>query len=120
MPLSDDMRRHGSYLSENVSVYEPTVQDQLRQAVGRVGALTVQRDLVGESLLQARVTRQSMVLSFENEFRWLVLALTLGLFLVLFAQKARPSRIDDGCSLGNAHLCQRKNLLSLGWWAPRH
>lgn len=84
--LSDDIKRYGSYLSEHVSVYEPTVQDQLQQA-GRVGALTYQQNLVGESLLQARVTRQAMVLSFENEFRWLVLALALGLLLVLLLKK---------------------------------
>jgi len=87
MLLSDDMKRYGSYLSENVSVYEPSVQEQLRQAAGSVGALTVQRDLVGESLLHARVIRQAMVLSFENEFRWLVLTLAVGLLLVLLLKK---------------------------------
>lgn len=90
MLLSDDMKRYGSYLSEKVSVYEPSVQEQLRQAAGNVGALTAQRELVGESLLQSRVARQAMVLSFENEFRWLVLALTVGLLLVLFLRKPGP------------------------------
>ena len=87
MLLSDDVKRYGSYLSENVNIYEPSVQEQLHQAAGSVGALTFQRDLVGESLLQSRVTRQAMVLSFENEFRWLVLALALGLLLVLLLKK---------------------------------
>jgi len=98
MLLSDDIKRYGSYLSENVSAYEPSVQDQLRQAAGRVGTLAVQQDLVGESLLQARVTQQSMVLSFENEFRWLVLALTFGLLLVLLLKKPGQAGSTTGAN----------------------
>jgi len=32
-----------------------------------------------------------MVLSFENEFRWLVFALTIGLLLVLLLKKPTPA-----------------------------
>jgi DHA2 family multidrug resistance protein len=87
MLLSDDVKRYGSHLSENVHAYSASVQDQLRQTAGRVGALTYQSELVGESMLKARVTRQAMVLSFENEFRWVVAALILGMALVLILKK---------------------------------
>ncbi|HEY5957113.1 MAG TPA: DHA2 family efflux MFS transporter permease subunit [Polyangiaceae bacterium] len=87
MLLSDDMKRYGSHLSENVNAYSAPVQEQLRLAAGRVGSLTYQSELVGESILKARVTRQAMVLSFENEFRWVVAALILGIALVLVLKK---------------------------------
>src|SRR5512142_74272 len=57
MLLSDDMKRYGSYLSENIHAYSTSVQEQLHVAAGRVGALTYQSELVGESILKARVTR---------------------------------------------------------------
>jgi DHA2 family multidrug resistance protein len=87
MMISDDMKRYGSYLSENVSRYDPLTQEQLGQLAGKVGALTYQRELVGESILRARVTVQAMVLSFANEFRWVVAALALGVVLVLLLKK---------------------------------
>jgi DHA2 family multidrug resistance protein len=93
MLISDDMKRYGSYLSERVSVYDPFTQEQLGQIGGRVGALTYQHDLVGESILHARVTVQAMVLSFANEFRWVVLALSVGVALVLLLKK--PSRAAE-------------------------
>jgi DHA2 family multidrug resistance protein len=87
MLISDDMKRYGSYLSENVNTYNPLAQEQLRQIAGSVGALTYQRELVGESVLRARVTTQAMVLSFANEFRWVVAALAVGVVLVLVLKK---------------------------------
>jgi DHA2 family multidrug resistance protein len=91
MLISDDMKRYGSYLSENVNTYNPLAQEQLRQIAGSVGALTYQRELVGESVLRARVTTQAMVLSFANEFRWVVAALAVGVVLVLVLKKASGS-----------------------------
>src|SRR5215471_5198710 len=91
MLISDDMKRYGSYLSERVSIYDPMTQEQLRQIAGRVGSLTYQRELVGETILRARVATQSMVLSFANEFRWVVLALSLGAALVFLLRKPRAN-----------------------------
>jgi DHA2 family multidrug resistance protein len=87
MLISDDMKRYGSYLSENVSVYNPWSQEQLQQVSGRVGALTYQHELVGESILRSRVTVQAMVLSFANEFRWVVAALVVGVGVVFLLKK---------------------------------
>jgi DHA2 family multidrug resistance protein len=93
MLISDDIKRYGSYLSERVSAYDPLTQEQLGQLAGRVGSLTYQRELVGETILRARVATQAMVLSFANEFRWVVLALSLGVALVFLLKK--PSANAD-------------------------
>jgi MFS transporter, DHA2 family, multidrug resistance protein len=93
MQVSDDIKRFGSYLSENVTVYNPLVQEQLRNAGASLGALTFQRDLVGESVLKLKVTTQAMVLSFENGFRWTALAMALGFVLVLCLKK--PAALAD-------------------------
>jgi DHA2 family multidrug resistance protein len=93
MQVSDDIKRFGSYLSENVTVYNPLVQEQLRNAGASLGALTYQRELVGESVLKLKVTTQAMVLSFENGFRWTALAMALGFVLVLLLKK--PAAVAD-------------------------
>ncbi len=87
MLVSDDMKRFGSYLSENITPYSTQVQDQLRQSAMTVGAQTFQRELVGESLLKLKVNTQAMVLSFENGFRRTALAMALGVFLVLLLKR---------------------------------
>jgi MFS transporter, DHA2 family, multidrug resistance protein len=93
MLVSDDIKRFGSRLSEHVTAYNPIVQDQMRQLSGNVGALTFQRDLVAESVLQLKVTTQAMVLSFENGFRYTALAMAFGFVLVLCLKK--PAAVAD-------------------------
>jgi DHA2 family multidrug resistance protein len=93
MQVSDDIKRFGSALSEHVTAYNPLVEEQLRQVAGSVGALTFQRDLVGESVLKLKVTTQAMVLSFENGFRFTAMAMAVGFFLVLLMKK--PAVIAD-------------------------
>ncbi|HEV8548187.1 MAG TPA: DHA2 family efflux MFS transporter permease subunit [Polyangiaceae bacterium] len=87
MQVSDDIKRFGSYLSEHVTAYDPLVQDQLLSVGGSLGALTFQRELVGESILKLKVMTQAMVLSFENGFRWTALAMALGFALILLLKK---------------------------------
>jgi len=98
MLVSDGVKVHGAYLSEAINPYNPLVQSQLRQIAGSVGSQTYQSQLVAESLLAARVNTQALVLSFENGFRWVALALGLGLVL-LFALKRPKSSAD----LAGAH-----------------
>jgi DHA2 family multidrug resistance protein len=98
MLVSDDIKRFGSRLAEHVTVYDPIVQEQMRQLGGNVGALTFQRELVAESLLQLKVTTQAMVLSFENGFRYTALAMACGFVLVLLLKK--PAAAAD---VGGAH-----------------
>jgi DHA2 family multidrug resistance protein len=87
MLVSDDMKRFGSYLGENINVYNPLVQENLSQTAMTVGSQTFQRDLVAESLLKLKVANQAMVLSFENGFRWTALAMALGVVLVLLLKR---------------------------------
>jgi MFS transporter, DHA2 family, multidrug resistance protein len=96
MLVSDGIKIHGSYLSEAITPENPLVQAQLRQLAGNVGALTYQSELVGESLLAARVRTQAMVLSFESGFRWVALAMALGLVLILFLKKPQGGAAPAG------------------------
>jgi len=45
-------------------------------------------------LLQMKVAKQAMVLSFDNGFRWTAFAMALGLFLVLLLK--RPATAAAG------------------------
>jgi DHA2 family multidrug resistance protein len=87
MLVSDGAQIHRSYLAEAINPYNPLVQSQLQQLSASVGAQTYQSASVAERLLDARVTTQALVLSFENGFRWVALAMALGLFLVLLLEK---------------------------------
>jgi len=87
MLVSDGMKIHRSFLSEAINPYNPLVQSQLQQLTGSIGTQTYQSQLVAERVLDARVTTQAMVLSFENGFRWVALAMALGLVLVLLLEK---------------------------------
>jgi DHA2 family multidrug resistance protein len=99
MQVADDIKRFGSYLSENINVYNPQVQEQLRQTAATVGAYTHQRDLLGESLLQLKVTTQAMILSFENGLRWTAFAMSLGFLLIFLLKKAEVG----GAAPSDAH-----------------
>jgi DHA2 family multidrug resistance protein len=87
MLVSDGVKIHRSFLAEAVNPYNPLVQQQLQQLSGSIGAQTYQSSLVAERVLDARVTTQALVLSFENGFRWVALAMSLGLLLVLLLEK---------------------------------
>ncbi|MET0412704.1 MAG: DHA2 family efflux MFS transporter permease subunit, partial [Polyangiaceae bacterium] len=87
MLLSDGVKIHGSYLAEAVNPYNPLVQEQLAQLSNSVGSQTYQSQLVPESILQSRVDLQAMVLTFQSGFRWVALAMALGLILVLLLKK---------------------------------
>jgi DHA2 family multidrug resistance protein len=85
--LTDGIKRHGSYLSERVSVYDPLVQERLQQYSATLGARTYQRDLVAERILSFKLNGQAMVLSFEDCFRVVAVAIALGIVLVMLLKK---------------------------------
>jgi DHA2 family multidrug resistance protein len=93
MQVADDIKRYGSYLSENVTPYNSQVQEQLHQLSNNVGSFTYQRQLVGESMLKLKVNTQAMVLSFENGFRWTAFAMALGFILVLILKKPKSTAV---------------------------
>jgi len=98
MLVSDGIKIHGSYLAEAINPYNPLVQQQIGQIAGSVGTETYQSQLVAETVLQNKVTVQALVSSFENGFRWVALAMALGLVLVVLLKK--PS---SGAAVAGAH-----------------
>jgi DHA2 family multidrug resistance protein len=91
MLVSDDIKRFGSYLRENVTPTNPLVQEQLGSISATLGNQTAQKELVAETMLNLRVTTQAMVKSFENGFRWTALAMALGLVLILLLERPKTS-----------------------------
>lgn len=96
MLVTNDIKRFGSYLGENVYASNPLAQERLATLSASLGTQTVQRELVAESVLKLRVTTQAMVQSFENGFRYTALAMSLGLILVLLLQRPRPGVTIEG------------------------
>lgn len=86
--VSNGMKRHGSYLAEHVTVFDPGVQDQLRTLAGGLGAQTFTREKVGEAILQAKVQGQAAVLSFDDGFRLVAVVIFVGLLLLPIMKKA--------------------------------
>jgi len=96
MLVTNDIKRFGSYLGENIYASNPIVQERIAVLSSSLGTQTSQRDLVAESVLQMRVTTQAMVQSFENGFRWTALAMSLGLVLILLLQRPKPGVVVEG------------------------
>jgi MFS transporter, DHA2 family, multidrug resistance protein len=96
MLVTNDIKRFGSYLGENLYASNPLTQERLAVLSGTLGSQTVQRDLVAESVLKLRVTTQAMVQSFENGFRWTALAMSLGLALILLLKRPSPAVVVEG------------------------
>lgn len=85
--VTDGIRRHSSYLGENITVYSPQTQEQLAAAGAAIGTRTYTSQLVGENMLKAKVTGQAAVLSFEHGFTLVAFSLALGLFLIMILKK---------------------------------
>ncbi len=98
MLVTDGIKRHASYLSENVTVYNPLAQEQMQSLARTVGAQTFQRTGVDVGMMAMKVSREAMVLSFEQGFRFVAFAMLLGLGLVLVLKRAKP-----GVDVGGAH-----------------
>jgi DHA2 family multidrug resistance protein len=98
MRVTDGITRHGSHLAENVTVYNPVVQEQMRAFSANVGSGTFTRSLVGESMMARKVGREAMVLSFEQGFQFVAAAMLVGLALVLLLKKSQP-----GVEVAGAH-----------------
>jgi MFS transporter, DHA2 family, multidrug resistance protein len=96
MLVTNDIKRFGSYLSENLYASNPLTQERMLTLTGSLASQTVQRELVAESVLELRVTTQAMVQSFENGFRWTALAMSLGLVLILLLQRPAGAVAVEG------------------------
>lgn len=88
--VADGFAVHSATLAEHVSPYSPATQEQWLAAV--------RRGMEPVSALMSQVTRESMVLSFEDGFRITALAIGLGLFMVMLLKRPQP-----GAAPGGAH-----------------
>jgi MFS transporter, DHA2 family, multidrug resistance protein len=82
MIVTDGMAVHRSAIASHVTPFHPMVQEQLR-TIARVTSLAP------DAILQRRISRQALVLSFEDGFRKTALAILIGLVLVLLVRRPR-------------------------------
>jgi DHA2 family multidrug resistance protein len=79
--VADGIVTHTERLAEHVSPYSPIVQDRW---------LTIARSgMDPPAVLMGRVTREAMVMSFEDGFRMTMLAIGLGIVVVLLLKRPR-------------------------------
>ena len=81
--VADGIADHTTQLAEHVSLYDPITQEQW------FGIMRRGMDAAGT--LMARVTREAMVLSFEDGFRITMTVIGLGRIMVLLLEKAAPA-----------------------------
>jgi DHA2 family multidrug resistance protein len=79
--VADGIAAHSSQLAEHISPYDPLAQEQWLNIL--------RRGLDPAGQLMARVSREAMVLSFEDGFRLTMLTIGLGIVMVLLLR--RPS-----------------------------
>jgi MFS transporter, DHA2 family, multidrug resistance protein len=96
MLITNDVKRFGSYLGENVSVYNPIAVERIQQMAQNAGSRTYQRELVGETLMKLKLDTQALVLSFESGFRYTALAMGIGIVLVLLLKKPKGGAAPAG------------------------
>lgn len=82
--VADGIVVHSSRLAEHVSAYNPIAQESWRGMI--------QRGLDPASTLMSRVTREAMVISFEDGFRLTMLTIGLGIVMVMLLKRARPGQ----------------------------
>ena len=86
--VADGIVTHASRLAEHVSPYNPIVQERW------IGFLSQGRNPLGA--LQTTVSRESMVMSFEDGFRMTMLAIGLGIFMVMLLKRPVPQGAPSG------------------------
>ena len=89
MLVTNGIKERSSYLAEHVSSYDSVAQDQQALLRAGVGSQTYTPDGVAETILQLKVTKQAMILSFDDGFRVVAAAMALGIVLVLLLRKPK-------------------------------
>jgi len=82
--VADGIATHSARLSEHISLYDPVVQEQWRDLM--------HRGMDPAANLMGRVTRQAMVLSFEDGFGITMVAIALGIVMVMLLKRPKPLR----------------------------
>jgi DHA2 family multidrug resistance protein len=81
--VADGIAIHSSRLSEHISAYDPATQEQWTSLM--------HRGMDPAANLMARVTRESMVLSFEDGFGITMTAIALGIVMVMLLRRPQAS-----------------------------
>jgi len=81
--VADGIANHATQLAEHVSPYDPIAQEQWYSIMGR--------GMDAASTLMGRITREAMVLSFEDGFRITMVAIGLGIFMVMLLRRPAPA-----------------------------
>ncbi len=89
MLVTDGIKRNGSYLSEKIVPGNPQVEEQIAMTAQKLGQGNGSRELLGETIMKIRVTKEAMVLSFDESFRVVACSIALGLVLILFLKKPK-------------------------------
>jgi MFS transporter, DHA2 family, multidrug resistance protein len=96
MVLTNGIKLHDTAIGAHVTAFDPGVQEQLAAMASTVGTRAATAQLVPEALLQARVTNQAMVLSFDDGFRLAALAIFLGLIAVALMKRPKAGVVVTG------------------------
>ncbi|MFO0615638.1 MAG: DHA2 family efflux MFS transporter permease subunit [Polyangiaceae bacterium] len=96
--VTDGIKENASHVAAHLTAYDPNVQQTVAQISGTLGSLTYQRTGVAEAIVAMRVQREGMVLSFEHGFRFVALAMALGIVLVLLLKRPKA-----GVDVSGAH-----------------
>ncbi len=96
--VTNGIKRHGSYLAENVTIYNPLAVEQMNSIRAGVGNQTFTNALVPEAIMQMKVTVQAMVLSFADGFHLAMVVILFGVVLVALMRKPKA-----GVDVAGAH-----------------
>jgi DHA2 family multidrug resistance protein len=91
--VADGIANHSTKLAEHISPYDPIAQEQW------LGIMRRGMDAAGT--LMGRVTREAMVLSFEDGFRITMVVIGMGIFMVMLLKK--PAPVAPGGPPSGAH-----------------
>ncbi len=89
MVVTDGLATHHSSLAAHVTPFNPIALTQLATIERSTG-------LQPEAILQGRIVREALVLSFEDGFRLTALVIALGLGLVFLVRRPRAGVSVDG------------------------
>jgi len=90
--VSNGDKRHGAWLAERVSLYDPATQERAAMLRQRFGSA----DGAAETLLGLQVKLQSLVLSFSDGFRVTAAVILFGIALVFLLKKPTPGVEVEG------------------------
>jgi DHA2 family multidrug resistance protein len=88
--LNNQTKQYFSSMSRYVDAYNPVAMEQLRMLRGSVGTRTWNSEGTALAILNGRVSIQSLVRSFNDNFMLLAACFLLSLGLVLLLKKAQP------------------------------